>query len=170
MKVEEIKKGLRGLSELRIEDLTKVSSEVLQGNIESMLSAIRVLESQLKDTMEVNAALRTESKMRDADILALKRENQDLQFRLRELEKQVPLVDDVEKRFEIALERIEEYKTLFQREKDKTRGLAVQVDSLAGALKKTEEERNDAYKEVVVLMNKLEQPEQLAEQKGIQNG
>ena len=149
------------MAKIKVEDLAKVSDEVLHGNINDMLSAIRVLETQLKDTMEVNVAMRSEAKTRDTEILALKRESQDLHYQLRELEKQNPMLGEVEKRLEIALQRIDEFKSRFEQEKEKTKSLLVQNDELVNALKKAEEERNDAYKEVVVLMNKLEQKDVL---------
>ncbi|MGK5089917.1 hypothetical protein WDW86_20390 [Bdellovibrionota bacterium FG-2] len=157
--ISKIKDGLRDLAQIKVEDLAKVSNEVLHGNIEDMLSAIRVLEAQLKDTMEVNVAMRIEAKTRDSEIFNLKRENQDLQYKLKELEKQNPMLGEVDRRLEMALERVDEHKAQLDQEKEKTRALAAQNEEFSKALKKAEEERDDAYKEVVVLMDKFEQKE-----------
>ncbi len=162
-----IKEGLKELTLIQTGDLTKVSGEAIQENIQNTLSAIRVLEAQLKDTTEVNSALRLESKGRDSEITTLKRTNEDLQFRLKELEKVTPHVGDLEERMDIAVEKIEEYKTHYEHEKIKAKEMAAQLDFLSQKLKKTEEERDDAYKEVVLLMNKMEP---VVAAKGTENG
>ena len=151
-----ISEGLQELSGMKMDDMEKVSAERLRSNLEDMLSVIRSMERDLRDAMEMNVALRMEAKKKDQEIVALHKQNDELLQKIANLENETPLAAEAEKRFDLSVEKLDEMKQAYEKEVAQKQGLLQQVNDLQAAMKKTQTERDDAYREIVMLVNKLE--------------
>ena len=71
------------------------------------------------------------------------------------LEQDFPRVQDLEKRLEITIEEVEKFRSLYKQEKEKLEKIEADNRTMASLIEKVREERDDAYREIVVLEDKL---------------
>lgn len=152
--LSQIKETLEKISKSEKEEdaeLVNISSEKLDAVVKQMISVINVLEGQLKDSIEMNTALKNEARAAAREIAALKKDKLDLQNKLHQIERTATLAEDLEKKFEMVVEELEKYKGICKSESAKVQLLNDEISDLSRALNRATEERDDAYREIVVL-------------------
>ncbi len=151
--VEQLKK----ISDLKLDELlSDAGDKKFEESIHDIFLEIKNLESHLVDTLAVNNALMEEAEILKSDKNKLENVNTELLGKLSKLEDTTPLVNDIEKRLEFANDEVEKYKTLLNTATTTNTKLENEVKHLNNILKKTITERNDAYKEIVIIENKYE--------------
>jgi len=155
MEVPRILEQLKKISELKIETFTQLSGSKFETTVKEMFSIIKDLEGHLRDVLKLNASLREEVRDRRKRKDELQREKEAVEQKIATLEQEFPRVQDIEKRLEIAIEEVEKGRTLYKLEKEKLEKLEASNRMMASQLDKTKEERDDAYREIVVLEDKL---------------
>ncbi|MBF0493478.1 MAG: hypothetical protein HQM15_11965 [Deltaproteobacteria bacterium] len=154
--ISSLKERLEEISRIETGDLASVSNERLDVVANEMLGVISDLEKQLRDSLEMNVALKSEARIHDRERATLRKTNEALQERLRQVEKASTMTEDLNRRFDLVVEEMEKFKRLYKNEAAQMQTASEEVNRLKEILKKTEEERNDAYREIVLLANKKE--------------
>lgn len=149
-----IRESLKKISQIRVDNYTKVTEENIENTFEDMLSVIKNLERHLTDLLEINGALKAELSDSRKKTSELEMENRNLAEKLSKLENDIPNVKDLENRLDLTNEEVERYKQLYKNENDKSNKLSAKNDELNAMLTKTQEERDDAYKEIIAIDNK----------------
>jgi chromosome segregation ATPase len=146
---------LKKISELKIDTFTHLSGSKFENTVKEMFSIIKDLEGHLRDVLKLNASLREEVQEKRNRKNELQREKEATEQRIAILEQDFPRVQDLEKRLEIAIEEVEKHRTLYRLEKEKLEKLEADKRMMVSLLDKTREERDDAYREIVVLEDKM---------------
>ena len=120
-----------------------------------MFSIIKELEGHLRDMLTLDASLREEVRETSKERETLRGEKEALERKIATLERDFPRVQDLEKRLEITLEEVEKFRTLHKLEKEKLEKIEAANRMMASLVDKTREERDDAYREIVVMEDKL---------------
>jgi len=153
--VHRILEQLKKISELKIDQFTQVSGAKFENTIKEMFSIIKDLEGHLREVLILNASLREEVKDKRKGKEHLKREKEAVEQKIAALERDFPRVQDLEKRLEIIIEEVEKFRRLYRQEKEKLEKAEVGNKTMASLIEKIREERDDAYREIVVLEDKL---------------
>jgi chromosome segregation ATPase len=153
--VPSILEQLKKISELKIDQFTQVSGAKFENTIKEMFSIIKDLEGHLRDVLILNASLREDVKDKGKAKEKLKREKEAVEQKIAALEHDFPRVQDLEKRLEITLEEVEKFRTLYRQEREKGEKVEANNRTMTALLEKVREERDDAYREIVVLEDKL---------------
>jgi len=155
IEVPRILAQLKKISELKIDNFTQLSGSKFENTVKEMFSIIKDLEGHLRDVLALNALLREEVRDTRKEKDRLQREKGALEQKIATLEGDSPRVQDLEKRLEITIEEVEKLRTLHRLEKEKLEKIEAGNRMKASLLDKTREERDDAYREIVVLEDKL---------------
>jgi chromosome segregation ATPase len=155
IEVPRILEQLKKISELKIENFTQLSGSKFETTVKEMFSIIKDLEGHLHDVLKLNASLREEVRDKRKRKDELQREKEAVEQKIATLEQDFPRVHDLEKRLEITIEEVEKYRTLYKLEKEKLEKLEAGIRMMAKQLDKTREECDDAYREIVILEDKL---------------
>jgi vacuolar-type H+-ATPase subunit I/STV1 len=155
IEIPRILEQLKKISELKIDTFTQLSGSKFETTVKEMFSIIKDLEGHLRDVLKLNAALREEVRDKGKKKDSLQREKEAVVQKIATLEQDFPRVQDLEKRLEITIEEVEKYRTLYKLEEEKLEKIEAGNRMMAFLLDKTREERDDAYREIVVLEDKL---------------
>jgi chromosome segregation ATPase len=146
---------LKKISGLKIDDFTRLSGSKFETTVQEMFSIIKELEGHLRDVLTLDASLREEVRETNKERDTLRGEKEALERKIVTLERDFPRVQDLEKRLEITLEEVEKFRALYKLEKEKLEKIEAGNRMMASLVDKTREERDDAYREIVVLEDKL---------------
>ena len=155
IEIPRILEQLKQISELKTDNRAQLSGSTFAHTAQEMFSIIGDLEGQLGEVLTLNAALRGEVRDRRKEKENLQREKEALEQKITALEHDFPRVQDLEKKLEITIEEVEKFRTLYRLEKEKLEKIEAGNRVMASQLDKTREERDDAYREIVVLEDKL---------------
>ncbi len=155
IEVPRILAQLKKISELKIDNFTQLSGSKFENTVKEMFSIIKDLEGHLRDVLRLNALLREEVRDTRKEKDRLQREKEALEQKITIIEGDSPRVQDLEKRLEITIEEVEKLRTLHRLEKEKLEKIEAGNRMNAPLLDKNREERDDAYREIVVLEDKL---------------
>jgi len=155
IEVPRIGELLKKISELKMDDFTQLSGSKFETTVKEMFSIIKDLEGHLRDVLALNASLREEVRDKQKGIDDLQREKEAAEQKIVALERDFPRVQDLEKRLEITIEEVEKFRTLYRLEKAKREEIEASKRTMASLVDKAREERDDAYREIVVMEDKL---------------
>lgn len=155
IEVPRILEQLKKISELKIENFTMLSGSKLEDTVREMFATIKDLEGHLRDVLTLNASLREE--MRDAGKGKdkLQKDKEAAEQKIARLECEFPRAQDLEKRLELTIEEMERFRALYRQEKEKLEKIEADSKIMASQAEKIREERDDAYREIVVMEDKL---------------
>ena len=160
---------LNRISRLKLDDFVGLSEGKFERTIGEMFSLIKNMETHLRHFIEFSESLKTESVDLKLAKENLAKENKELGKKLQQLENSVPLVKDLEKRLDLTVEEVEKFKTLYNTEQERAEKLRSDFDALTEMQKRIKGERDDAYKQIVVLENRLEPPSWMKEKKTLES-
>jgi chromosome segregation ATPase len=146
---------LKKISELKIDDFTQLSGSKFETTVKEMFSIIKDLEGHLRDVLTLNGSLREEVRETSQERDTLRGEKEALERKIVTLERDFPRVQDLEKRLEITVEEVEKFRALHKVEKEKLEKIEASNRRMAALVDKAREERDDAYREIVVMEDKL---------------
>jgi chromosome segregation ATPase len=155
VEVPRILEQLKKISELKIDDFTQLSGSKFENTVQEMFSIIKDLEGHLRDVLKLNASLREEVRDKSKGIDTLRREKEAAERKIAALERDSPCARDLEKRLELTIEEVEKFRSLYKLEKEKLEKIEAGNRMTASLVGKTREERDDAYREIVVMEDKL---------------
>ena len=155
VEVPRILERLKRISELKIDDFTQLSGSKFENTVKEMFAIIKDLEGHLRDVLALNALLRQEVREKKKGIAGLQREKEAAEQKIATLERDFPRVRDLEKRLEITVEEVEKFRTLYRLEKEKLEKIEAGNRRMASLVDKTRTERDDAYREIAVMEDKL---------------
>lgn len=155
IEVPRIIEQLKKISELKLDNITQLTGAKFESTVKEMFSIIKELEGHLRDVLALNAALRSEVQVSRREKEGLQSEKEMLERKVASLECDIPRISDLEKRMDIALEEIEKFRKLYKLAKEKAETYEANELMLAAKLDKVKEERDDAYREIVVLEDKI---------------
>lgn len=155
VEVPRILERLKKISELKMDDFAQLSGSKFENTVKEMFSIIKDLEGHLRDALALNASLRQEVRDKKKGIDNLGREKEAAEQKIATLERDFPRVQDLEKRLEITVEEVEKFRVLYRREKEKLEKIEASNRMMASLVDKAREERDDAYREIVVMEDKL---------------
>jgi len=85
----------------------------------------------------------------------LQREKEAVQQKIASLEQDFPRVQDLERKLELTIAEVDKFRTLSKLEKEKLARIEADNRAMAARIDKVREERDDAYREIVVMEDKL---------------
>ena len=155
IEVPRILEQLKKISELKIENFTLLSGAKLEDTVKEMFSTIKDLEGHLRDVLALNASLREE--VRDSRKVKdqLQKAKAAAEQKVATHEREIPRVQDLEKRLELTIEEVERFRALYRKEKERLEKIVAGNKMIASQAEKIREERDDAYREIVVMEDKL---------------
>ena len=155
IEVPRILEQLKKISELKIDNFTRLSVSKFEDTVKEMFSTIKDLEGHLRDVLTLNASLREELRDRRKVKEELQREKEAVKQKIAVIERDFPRLQDLEKRLEITIEEMEKFRTLYRLEKGKRENIEANNMMTASLVEKLREERDDAYREIVAMEDKL---------------
>lgn len=155
IEIPRILEQLKKISELKIDNFTQLSGSKFENTVKEMFSIIKDLEGHLRDVLTLNASLRGEVRDKRKEKDNLQREKEAVEQKIAALERDVPRVQDLERRLEITIEEVEKFRDLYRLEKEKLEKIEASNRMMASLVDKAREERDDAYREIVVIEDKL---------------
>jgi vacuolar-type H+-ATPase subunit I/STV1 len=155
IEVPRILEQLKKISELKIDNFTQLSGSKFESTVKEMFTIIKELEGHLRDVLALNASLREEVRDRSKVKEALQREKEAVQQKIAALEQGFPRVQDLERKLELTIAEVDKFRALSKLEKVKLAQIEADNRSLAALITKVREERDDAYREIVVMEDKL---------------
>ncbi len=153
--VPRILEQLKKISELKIDQFTQVSGVKFENAMQEMFSIIKELEGQLRDVLALNASLREDVQDKRKGKEKLTKEKEAIERKIAAIERDFPRLQDLEKKLEITLEEVNKFRALYRQEKEKREKAEAGNRTLTSQLEKVREERDDAYREIVVLEDKF---------------
>jgi vacuolar-type H+-ATPase subunit I/STV1 len=155
IEVPRILEQLKRISELKIDNFTQISGSKFESTVKEMFSIIKELEGHLRDVLTLNASLREEVRDRRKVKEELQKEKEAVKQKIAALEQDFPRVHDLEKKLEMMIAEVDKFRTLYKLEKDKLAKIEADNRAMASLIDKVREERDDAYREIVVMEDKL---------------
>jgi septal ring factor EnvC (AmiA/AmiB activator) len=155
IEVLRILEQLKKVSELKIDHFTTLSGSKFESTVKEMFSLIKDLEGHLRDVLKMNASLGEEVRDKRKEKDNLQRAKEAAEQKIAALERDFPRVQDIEKRLEITIDEVERFRTLYRLEKEKLEKIEISNRMMASLVDKAREERDDAYREIVVMEDKL---------------
>jgi hypothetical protein len=155
IEVLRILEQLKKVSELKIDHFTTLSGSKFESTVKEMFSIIKDLEGHLRGVLKMNASLREEVRDKRKEKDNLQRAKEAAEREITALERDFPRVQDIEKRLEITIDEVERFRTLYRLEKEKLEKIETSNRMMASLVDKAREERDDAYREIVVMEDKL---------------
>lgn len=155
IEVPRILEQLKKISELKIDNFTQLSGPKFESTVKEMFAIIKELEGHLRDVLTLNASLREEVRDRRKVKEELQREKEAVQQKIAALEQDFPRVQDLEKKLELTIAEVDKFRSLAKQEKEKMAQIEADNRAIAALIVKVREERDDAYREIVVMEDKL---------------
>jgi len=155
IEVPRILEQLKKISELKIDNFTQLPGSKFESTVKEMFSIIKELEGHLRDVLTLNASLREEVRDRSKVKEELQREKEAVQQKIASLEQDFPRVQDLERKLELTIAEVDKHRTLVKLDKAKLTKIAADNQALTSLINKVREERDDAYREIVVMEDKL---------------
>ncbi len=146
---------LNRIAKLKLDDFVGLSEGKFEHTIGEMFSLIKNLEGHLRHFIELSESLKGESVEVNLEKNKLAQDNDELNKKLHAIENSTPLVKDLEKKLDLAVEEVGKFRSLYKAEADKAGTMRADLDTLNSLLAKTKVERDDAYKQIVLLENTL---------------
>jgi vacuolar-type H+-ATPase subunit I/STV1 len=146
---------LKRISALRVDDFILSSGTKLESTVKEMFSVIKDLEGHLRDVLTLNTTLHEEVRDARRVNVKLQKETEATGQRIAALERDAPRVQDLEKRLELAIVEVERFRALYRLEQQKLEKVESSNRAIASMAAKAKEERDDAYREIVVMEDKL---------------
>ena len=153
--VPRILEQLKRISELKIDNYTQISGSKFESTVKEMFSIIKELEGHLRDVLTLNASLREEVQDKRKVREELQREKDEVKQKIAALEQYFPQVQDLERKLEITIAEVDRFRTLYKLEKEKLTKIEADNRAMVSLIDKVREERDDAYREIVVMEDKL---------------
>ena len=153
--VPRILEQLKRISELKIDNYTQISGSKFESTVKEMFSIIKELEGHLRDVLTLNASLREEVQDKRKVREELQREKEEVKQKIAALEQYFPQVQDLERKLEITIAEVDRFRTLYKLEKEKLTKIEADNRAMVSLIDKVREERDDAYREIVVMEDKL---------------
>lgn len=160
---------LKKISDLKLDDFIKTSAKGFENTVKEMFSVIKRLEGHLKSVLELNSALRVESRNILKNNHEMKRQSSELEEKIMKLEKDAPLVEDLEKRLELTVGEVEKYKGLYKLETQKVENLQKDMQMLNSLIARYKVERDDTIKIAQMLEHKIKSMDESEDKREIQN-
>jgi vacuolar-type H+-ATPase subunit I/STV1 len=155
IEIPRILEQLKRISELKIDNFTQLSGSKFESTVKEMFAIIKELEGHLRDVLTLNASLREEVRDRKKVKEELQREKEAVQQKIASLEHNFPRVQDLERKLELTIAEVDKFRTLSKLEKEKLSRIEADNREMAARIGKIREERDDAYREIVVMEDKL---------------
>jgi len=155
IEIPRIVEQLKRISELKIDNFTQLSGSKFEGTVKEMFAIIKELEGHLRDVLTLNASLREEVRDRRKVKEELQQEKEAVQQKIASLEHDFPRVQDLERKLELTIAEVDKFRTLSKLEKEKLARIEADNRAMAARIDKVREERDDAYREIVVMEDKL---------------
>ena len=155
IEIPRIVEQLKRISELKIDNFTQLSGSKFEGTVKEMFAIIKELEGHLRDVLTLNASLREEVRDRRKVKEELQREKEAVQQKIAPLEQDFPRVQELERKLELTIAEVDKFRTLSKLEKEKLARIEADNRAMAARIDKVREERDDAYREIVVMEDKL---------------
>jgi len=155
IEVPRILEQLKKISELKIDNFTQLPGPKFESTVKEMFAIIKELEGHLRDVLTLNASLREEVRDRRKVKEELQREKEAVQQKIAALEQDFPRVQDLEKKLELTIAEVDKFRSLSKLEKEKLAQIEAENRAIAALIVKVREERDDAYREIVVMEDKL---------------
>ena len=155
IQVPRILEQLKKISDLKIDSFTQLPGAKFESTVKEMFSIIKDLEGHLRDVLTLNASLREEVRERNKGKEELQREKEVVKQKIAAFEQDFPRVQDLERKLELTIAEVDKFRTLYKQEKEKLEKIEAGNRRMTALVDKTREERDDAYREIVVMENKL---------------
>jgi len=155
IQVPRILEQLKKISDLKIDSFTQLPGAKFESTVKEMFSIIKDLEGHLRDVLTLNASLREEVRERNKGKEELQREKEVVKQKIAAFEQDFPRVQDLERKLELTIAEVDKFRTLYRQEKEKLEKIEAGNRRMTALVDKTKEERDDAYREIVVMENKL---------------
>jgi vacuolar-type H+-ATPase subunit I/STV1 len=153
--IPRILEQLKRISELKIDNFTQLPGAKFESTVKEMFSIIKEMEGHLRDVLALNASLREEVRDRSRVKEELQKEKEAVKQKITALEQNFPQVQDLERKQEMMIAEVDKYRTLYKLEKEKLEKIEADNMAMASLIEKVREERNDAYREIVIMEDKL---------------
>ena len=153
--VPRILEQLKRISNLKIDNYTQLSGSKFESTVKEMFSIIKELEGHLRDVLTLNASLMKEVRDRRKVKEELQSEKEAVKQKIAALEQDFPRVQDLEKKLELTIAEVDKFRTLYKLEKEKLVKIEADNRAMVFLIDKVGEERDDAYREIVVMEDKL---------------
>jgi len=155
VEVPRILEQLKKISALKIDDFILSSGSKLENAVKEMFSVIKDLEGHLRDVLTLNASLQEETRDAKKTTDRLQQDRDAAVQRAAAFDRDMPRVQDLEKRLEMTIGEVERFRMLYRQEQQKAEKAEASQQAVASAAAKVKEERDDAYREIVVMEDKL---------------
>ena len=155
IQVPRILEQLKKISDLKIDSFTQLPGAKFESTVKEMFSIIKDLEGHLRDVLALNASLREEVRERNKGKEELQKEKEAVKQKIAAFEQDFPRVQDLERKLELTIAEVDKFRTLYRQEKEKLEKIEAGNRRMTALVDKTREERDDAYREIVVMENKL---------------
>jgi chromosome segregation ATPase len=155
IQVPRILEQLKKISDLKIDSFTQLPGAKFESTVKEMFSIIKDLEGHLRDVLALNASLREEVRDRSKGKEELQREKEAVTQKIAALEQDFPRVQDLERKLELTIAEVDKFRTLYKQEKEKLEKIEAGNRRMTALVDKAREERDDAYREIVVMEDKL---------------
>jgi vacuolar-type H+-ATPase subunit I/STV1 len=155
IEVHRILEQLKRISELKIDNFTQLSGSKFESTVKEMFSIIKELEGHLRDVLTLNASLREEVQDKRKVKEELQKEKEAVKQKIAAIEQDFPRVQDLERKLEMTIAEVDKFRTLYNLEKEKLAKIEADTRAMASRVDKVREERDDAYREIVVMEDKL---------------
>lgn len=153
--VPRILEQLKRISNLKIDNYTRISGSKFESTVKEMFSIIKELEGHLRDVLTLNASLREEVRDRRKVKEEHQSEKEAVKQKIAALEQDFPRVQDLERKLELTIAEVDKFRTFYKLEKEKLVKIEAENRAMVFLLDKIREERDDAYREIVVMEDKL---------------
>jgi vacuolar-type H+-ATPase subunit I/STV1 len=153
--VPRILEQLKRISNLKIDNYTRISGSKFESTVKEMFSIIKELEGHLRDVLTLNASLREEVRDRRKVKEEHQSEKEAVKQKIAALEQDFPRVQDLERKLELTIAEVDKFRTFYKLEKEKLVKIEAENRAIVFLLDKIREERDDAYREIVVMEDKL---------------
>jgi len=153
--VPRILEQLKRISNLKIDNYTRISGSKFESTVKEMFSIIKELEGHLRDVLTLNASLREEVRDRRKVKEEHQSEKEAVKQKIAALEQDFPRVQDLERKLELTIAEVDKFRTFYKLEKEKLVKIEAENRAMVFLSDKIREERDDAYREIVVMEDKL---------------
>ena len=155
IQIPRILEQLKKISDLKIDSFTQLPGAKFESTVKEMFSIIKDLEGHLRDVLTLNASLREEVRERNKGKEELQREKEVVKQKIAAFEQDFPRVQDLERKLELTIAEVDKFRTLYKQEKEKLEKIEAGNRRMTALVDKAREERDDAYREIVVMEDKL---------------
>ncbi|MBF0360253.1 MAG: hypothetical protein HQK49_04540 [Oligoflexia bacterium] len=151
-----IKEQLDKISELRLSDFLNSTETEFKDHVNEMLSTIKELDSNFRDTLKLNHTLRGELHDCKQVISKLNNENKGFEKKLAEFENSSPIIGETEKKLNLVVEERDKYKERYNQAIENNQKLIQNLNVLNNLVDLKKEEIEDLKRELEILKSKLD--------------